>query len=45
VHLDREQLADQDERGEDPELSVERAEIARAENGQRREQGNARGAD
>ena len=45
VNLDREELADEDERGEDPELSVERAEVARAEHSQRREHGNARGAD
>ena len=35
VHLDREQLAEQDERGEDPELSFERADVARADEAQR----------
>ena len=45
VDLDREQLADQDERGEDPELGVEGAEIARAERRQGDQYGDARGAD
>ena len=45
VDLDREQLADQDEPGEDPELGVEGAEVARAERRQRDQYGDARRAD
>ena len=45
VDLDREQLADEDERGEDPELGVEGAEVAGAERRQRDEYRDARGAD
>ena len=45
VDLDGEELADEDERGEDPELGVEGAEVARAERRQRDENGDARRAD
>jgi hypothetical protein len=34
VNLDREQLAQQDERGEDPEFGVSGAEVAVGEDGQ-----------
>ena len=43
VHLDREQLADEDERGEDPELGVERADVARPGEGERQERHGTRG--
>jgi hypothetical protein len=45
VHLDGEELADEDERGENPELGVERAEVAGAEDRQPDEYGDAGGAD
>ena len=43
VHLDREQLTEQDERGEDPELSVERADVAPADDGEPDERHSTRG--
>ena len=45
VHLDGEELAEEDERGEHPELGVEGAEVAAAERRQRDEYGNAGRAD
>ena len=45
VDLDREELADEDERGEDPELGVEGAEVAGAERRQRDENRDAGRAD
>ena len=43
VHLDREQLADEDERGEHPELGVERTDVARPDDGERHQRDGTRG--
>ena len=43
VHLDREQLAEQDEAREDPELGVERADVGPADHGETDERGSTRG--
>jgi hypothetical protein len=45
VDLDREQLAQEDERGQDPELGVSGAELAGGEYSKAKQRRDARGAD
>jgi hypothetical protein len=45
VHLDREQLTEQDEPGQDPEFGVSGAELAVGEDGKAKQRRDSRGAD